>query len=76
MTMQIAEYLGYFLKTETPFMLMFVILFLFTVKTSRERERKLESIITNKLNKIESDIQVLAKVWQILLEKELEERKK
>lgn len=74
--MQIAEYLGYFLKTETPFMLMFVILFLFTVKTSRERERKLESIITNKLNKIESDIQVLAKVWQILLEKELEERKK
>jgi hypothetical protein len=73
--MDILNYFQYFLKTETPFMLMFVILFLYTVQQGRQREKRLEDIIEKKLNKIDQELQVMAQVWKVLLEKELEARK-
>lgn len=73
--MDILSEFQYFLKTETPFMLMFVLLFLYFIKTGREREKRLEDIIDQKLSKLQDQMEVLAKVWKILLEKELEERK-
>lgn len=74
--MQILDSFQYFLKTETPFMLMFVILFLYFIKTSRDREISQDQNISKKLAQIEEQVQVMVKVWKILIEKELEERKK
>lgn len=69
--MEIVDYLKYFLSTETPFMLLFVALFFYTVKGNREREAHLNKILDEKLSKIDEEMQVLIRVWKILLEKEL-----
>jgi hypothetical protein len=74
--MDIVESLQYFLKTETPFMLMFALLFLYVLKTNRDREISQDKHISKKLEKIEENLEVMIKVWKILLEKELEDRKK
>lgn len=73
--MEFVEYLNYFLTSETPFMLLFVILFFYTVRTNKEREKELNRLLQVKLSTIEEQLNVLIKVWHILLEKELEEKK-
>jgi hypothetical protein len=74
--MELAEYLKYFLNNETPFMLLFVSLFFYTVKNNKDREDKQHRLMTEKLSMVEEELKVLIKVWQILLEKELEARRK
>lgn len=69
------NYFNAFLNTQVPFMLLFVILFFYTVKTARDREITDHSDFKQKLDKIDEEIQVIIKVWKILLEKELEARK-
>jgi BhlA-like holin len=73
--MDVLDYVRTFLGTDTPFMLLFVTLFFYFIKTSREREKENHNISEIQLNSIKQDIQVLIKVWQILLEKELERKK-
>lgn len=72
--MTLSDYLKYFLNSETPFMLLFVSLFFYTVKNYRERELYLSQLFEKKLSKIEEEINVLIRVWKILLEKELEKK--
>jgi len=72
--MDIVNILDYFLKTNTPFMLLFVILFLFFVKTSRERERRLETIIENRIAETNKELETMMLFWKKLIEKELEAR--
>lgn len=69
------NYVGSFLHTDTPFMLLFVSLFFYIIKTSREREITDKNEILVKLDKIDEELQVIIKVWKILLEKELEAKK-
>lgn len=71
----LVNYVGQFLHTDTPFMLLFVSLFFYIIKTSRERELNDNALINQKLEKIDEELQVIIKVWKILLEKELEEKK-
>lgn len=73
--MNLGSYLNYFLNTDTPFMLLFVSLFFYFVKASNDREARLNHIIEDELRKLNNEIEVLMKVWKILLEKELEEKK-
>ena len=69
------SYVGNFLHTDTPFMLLFVTLFFYIIKTSREREIIQNTEMIQKLDKIDEELQVIIKVWKILLEKELEAKK-
>jgi hypothetical protein len=72
---ELGDYLQYFITTDTPFMLLFVSLFFYVVKSNKDREVRLNKIIDHKLSEVQEQMAVLIKVWQILLEKELEERK-
>lgn len=72
--MEIAEYIRYFINSETPFMLLFVSLFFYNIKTNQDREKRNSEIVESKLSAIEEEMQVLIRVWKILLEKELEKR--
>jgi flagellin-specific chaperone FliS len=74
--MDILNNLQYFLKTETPFMLMFALLFMYFLKTARDREVSQEKNVSKKVDAIQEQLDVMMKVWKILLEKELEARKK
>ena len=73
--MEIAEFLRLFLNSETPFMLLFVSLFFYTVKANKDRETRYHDLIDQRLIKIDEELNVLIKVWKILLEKELEDKK-
>lgn len=73
--MELGEFIKYFINSETPFMLLFVCLFFYTVKNNKDREAHLNKIIDTKLTEVHEQMAVLIKVWKILLEKELEERK-
>lgn len=73
--MDLLSYVETFVGTQTPFMLLFVALFFYFIKTAREREIEQNKILESKLSAVQEDVHVLIKVWQILLEKELEERK-
>lgn len=72
--MDLAEYIRYFINSETPFMLLFVSLFFYTVKSNKEREARLNDLIDKRLERTQKDMQVMMKVWKILLEKELKSK--
>lgn len=65
------EYINTFLNSETPFLLLFVALFFYVIKSNKEREARLQRIIDEDLKTINSDLHVLMGVWKILLEKEV-----
>jgi hypothetical protein len=66
------EYIQPFLNSETPFMLLFVALFFYVIKTNRDREAAMRRIIDEDLKTLSTDLHVLMGVWKILLEKEVE----
>lgn len=71
------EYLNPFLNSETPFMLLFVALFFYIIKSNRDREARLTQIIDEDLKRMSEDLHVLMGVWKILLENEVKnERRK
>lgn len=74
--MEIAEYIRYFINSETPFMLLFVSLFFYNIKTNRDREKRWTDLTEMKLAAMQEEMHVLIRVWKILLEKELEKRAK
>lgn len=74
--MEFLSELSYFMKTETPFMLLFSALFIYFIKTSKDREKRMNELMNTKIDAIQEEMHVLIKVWKVLLEKELEDRKK
>ena len=68
------DLLKIFSSTETPFALLFIALFFYVIRTSKGREKRLTDLIDGKLETIHNEMQVLIKVWQILLEKEIKKR--
>jgi BhlA holin family len=66
------EYIQPFLNTETPFMLLFVALFFYVIKSNKDREQKMAHIIDNDLKRMSEDLHVLMGVWKILLENEVQ----
>lgn len=74
--MDLLDAFQYFLKTETPFMLMFALLFLYVLRTNRDREISQDKHISQKLDNLKENQEIMLQVWKILIEKELEERKK
>ncbi len=71
----LVDYLTLFLHTDTPFMLLFITLFLYVIKTNRDREKCDHVTMITKLEKIDQELKVMLKVWKILLQKELEDKK-
>lgn len=74
--MDLIDAFQYFLRTETPFMLLFALLFLYVLKSNRDREVSQDKHIAQKIDKIQESQEIMLQVWKILIEKELEERKK
>jgi hypothetical protein len=74
--MDLIKYLNLFLHTDTPFMLLFVSLFFYNMKTNSDREKQMNNVIEEELKCVKEQMTILVKVWKILLEKELEEKKK
>lgn len=70
------EYLSPFLNSETPFMLLFVALFFYIIKSNRDREIRLTQIIDNDLKRMSEDLHVLMGVWKILLENQVKENER
>jgi hypothetical protein len=68
------DYLEVFLRSETPFTLLFIALFFFVMRRNKDREKRLEKVIDGELKAIREEQQVLIKVWKILLEKELKNK--
>jgi hypothetical protein len=66
------EYLQPFLNSDTPFLLLFVSLFFYVIKSNKDREQKTAQIIDNDLKRLSEDLHVLMGVWKILLQKEVE----
>jgi hypothetical protein len=66
------EYIQPFLNSETPFMLLFVALFFYVIKSNKDREAKNTKIIDDDLKRMSEDLHVLMGVWKILLQKEVE----
>jgi hypothetical protein len=69
------EYIQPFLNSETPFMLLFVALFFYVIKTNRDREAAMRNIIDNDLKTLSTDLHVLMGVWKILLENEVKDER-
>ena len=66
------EYIQPFLNSETPFMLLFVALFFYVIKSNKDREAKTAKIMDEDLKRLSEDLHVLMGVWKILLQKEVE----
>lgn len=66
------DYLQPFLNSDTPFLLLFVSLFFYVIKSNKDREAKTSQIIDNDLKRLSDDLHVLMGVWKILLQKEVD----
>jgi len=66
------EYLQPFLNSDAPFLLLFVSLFFYVIKSNRDREAKMAKIIDEDLKRLSEDLHVLMGIWKILLEKEVQ----
>ena len=73
--MEFLDILTPFVGTETPFAFLFMTLFFYFIKTSKDREQKHLEIIKEDLRQQNKDLKILIEVWKILLEKELEGKK-
>jgi hypothetical protein len=69
------EYLNPFINSETPFMLLFVALFFYFIKTGRDREARLMQLMDEELKQVSKDLQVLLGVWKVLLENEVQDER-
>ena len=66
------EYLEPFLTSEAPFMILFVALFFYVIRTNQTREARLTKLIDDDLKRLSNDLAVLMGVWKVLLEKEVQ----
>jgi hypothetical protein len=77
-----SELIDLFLNTNTPWAILFVILFSWYVKQAKEREREynekikdLHRLIRTDLQKVDRDVQIIVELWKTLLTEEMTRRK-
>jgi hypothetical protein len=63
-----------FLATESPFAFLFVLLFIFHVKTARDRENDHHKKHSEQLSEIKTDLKLLVTLWKTLIEEEIKKR--
>lgn len=73
------QLLEIFTSTETPFMLLFVILFIWYVRENKKREEyyreqneNMRKIQRGELEQLDKDVKLMLQVWKTLLEKDIE----
>lgn len=64
-----------FTSTETPFMLLFVVLFIFVIRENKGREEYHRQALKEQLESLDHSIKTLLQVWKTLLDAEAERRK-
>jgi hypothetical protein len=76
------EFIRLFSTTETPFALLFMILFIFYIREARIREARqiksndqLHKDIENQIGEIRNDLKTMLAIWKVFIDKELERRK-
>jgi hypothetical protein len=77
------ELLRIFTSSETPFLLLFVILFWWYIREAKAREKryadqKEEDLqqIESKIQEVQQDLKIMLTIWKILIDKEIERRSK
>lgn len=77
-----SEFFRLFSTTETPFALLFMILFIFYIREARIREARqarkfdqLQKDIEDQIAEIRNDLKTMLAIWKVFIDKELERRK-
>jgi hypothetical protein len=77
------QIISYFVGSETPFLLLFVVLFWFFIKEAKareermnERNKELMGQIEGEIKQVSKDLKVMLTVWKIIIDHELDERSK
>jgi uncharacterized protein YydD (DUF2326 family) len=65
----------FFMNSQSPWAILFVVLFLWQLKTNKEREFEHHRKQEKDLQSIKKEIEILASVWKVLIDAELERRK-
>lgn len=76
------EFLRLFVNSETPFAILFVVLFIFYVRESKAREERqiakydsLQDEVEKRIGEVQTDLKVMLTIWKLLIENEIERRK-
>jgi hypothetical protein len=76
------EVIQLFSTSETPFALLFMILFIFYIRESRIREARqtrkydqLQKEIQEQIGEVRNDLKTMLTIWKVFIDKELERRK-
>ena len=76
------DFLAFFTTSETPFAILFVVLFIWYVRENKGREaRQMESYqalqkkLETQIQKVQNDLKTMLTIWKILIDNELERRK-
>jgi hypothetical protein len=77
-----SEFIRLFSTTETPFALLFMILFIFYIRENRNREARqnrkndqLQKDIENQIGEVRNDLKIMLTIWKVFIDKEIERRK-
>lgn len=70
------QLINIFTSTETPFMLLFVVLFIFVMREHKNREEYHRNDLKQQINELDNSIKTLLQVWKTLLDSEAERRNK
>lgn len=75
------EFLSFFTSSETPFAILFVVLFIWYVRENREREKRqiqsyeaLQKVVETQIQAVQNDLKTMLTIWKILIDNELERR--
>lgn len=76
------EFLSFFTSSETPFAILFVILFIWYLRENKEREKRqiqsyeaLQKTVESQIQNVQNDLKTMLTIWKILIDNELERRK-
>ena len=76
------DFIKLFIDSETPFAILFVVLFIFYVRESKSREERqvakydsLQNEVENQIGEVQKDLKIMLSIWKILIENEIERRK-
>jgi preprotein translocase subunit YajC len=75
------DFLTFFTTSETPFAILFVILFIWYVRENKEREKRqiqsyeaLQKVVETEIKAVQTDLKTMLTIWKILIDNELERR--
>jgi hypothetical protein len=76
------EFLSFFTTSETPFAILFVILFIWYMRENKQREdRQLERYdllrkeVNEQIEAVQNDLKTMLTIWKLIIDNELERRK-